>query len=782
MSEKIPILNLNAEESPKKTENKPLITEESIGYKLSEKEIRERRKIVEEAELSQRNRNEYRSNIDAAKEKIKKGELITSTEAGLLKAEETEKIEEEMAGLLAPEAHGDEKEIKKETFVSEKIADEALKKFNIKEDELKELESFGELSEGQQKIVLDNLRQLTLSRIQAEAAEKLSENNKKRGFISKFWQGAIGNKLQLANLEKEKAIEMGKGGVAIHGETLKQLIKGMREFGPEAENEKQINYISEKEFGSFNIAQKEALKKYNNIAAEYGKLPEEYGFESASKKNKARYDGITAKYKQAQENILPMLKEFYGGEKEAMLRVNKADLGVKMNQFIAKHPDVEKQLEGIKDNRWWKILRKNIAEKGAYGLAGAVARHATVGAFGYIGAPIAAAGMGAWLAYRRTKEEIRKNEILNRKGVKDESKTAKNFVKADTLITNIDRLVRKINEKGGSGSYEAELDELRKSLALRVKYTTDKLDKGLVDFGATEALISKTEEERKESEKRGVLGNRYFLVNKLSEAMVISNNNIAEQGKMEQRLAKFLNFQEKRISEAEQRHLIYQTLKGAGIAASFAAGGYLIRHFAGQWFGWDNKAEAAIKTSQEIRGAENAVSKGIRAMPESYPDKEAITINRGIPAMPESYPKAESVKNILGLRAELPPVVMPATEKLADILGGNSIKDSLAKILNYEVADADYKFSGGKHIVKDFYEKGFDLILKSGKGGKTMFGIDGPPALGKYNWGEEGKSWLFKPNAEFNEENLNKAVKFIKKAADTFYKGPSDYTKQGWSE
>mgnify|MGYP001607762942 FL=1 len=103
-------------------------------------------------------------------------------------------------------------------------------------------------------------------------------------------------------------------------------------------------------------------------------------------------------------------------------------------------------------------------------------------------------------------------------------------------------------------------------------------------------------------------------------------------------------------------------------------------------------------------------------------------------------------------------------------------------MLNYEVADADYKFSGGKHIIKNFYEKGFNLILKSGEGGKTIFGIDGPPALGKYNWGEEGKSWLFKADAEFNEENLNKAVKFIKKAADTFYKGPSDYTKQGWSE
>ncbi|MEK7522612.1 MAG: hypothetical protein AAB569_03460, partial [Patescibacteria group bacterium] len=466
-------------------ETKKIIVEESFGSKLSEEEIKERRKIVEEVEVSQRNRKEYGDNIDAIKEKIKNGELITSVEARLLRADETENVEEEigeeMTNLLKPENNETEQKEaekpKKETFISEKVSTEALKNFNIKEGELKGLEGFGELSDGQQKIVLQNLRQMSLSRIQAEAAEKANEDNKKRGFFGKLWQGVIGNKLKLANLEKEKAIEMEKGGVATHGDSLKQLIKGIKDFGPEVENEKQINYISEKEFGSLNFAQKEALRKYNDIAAEYGKLPEEYGFESASKKNKARYDEITAQYKQAQENILPALKEFYADEKKAMLRVNKADFGVKMNQFLTNHPDVEKQLEGIKDDRWWKVLGKSFAEKGTYGLAGAAARHATVGAFGYIGAPIAAAGMGAWLAYKRTKEEIIKKEILGRKGFKDESKTAKNFVKADTLTANFDRAIRKIKEENSkSAPNETELKELRESLAARIKYTTDKID------------------------------------------------------------------------------------------------------------------------------------------------------------------------------------------------------------------------------------------------------------------------------------------------------------------
>ena len=43
--------------------------------------------------------------------------------------------------------------------------------------------------------------------------------------------------------------------------------------------------------------------------------------------------------------FLGEFKEVYGNEKDAMLRLNKADFGVRMNQFVTNHPDVEKQFE-----------------------------------------------------------------------------------------------------------------------------------------------------------------------------------------------------------------------------------------------------------------------------------------------------------------------------------------------------------------------------------------------------------------------------------------------------
>src|SRR3989344_9514464 len=162
------------------------------------------------------------------------------------------------------------------------------------------------------------------------------------------------------------------------------------------------------------------------------------------------------------------------------------------------------------------------------------------------------------------------------------------------------------------------------------------MDKGLVNFGAADTQIS----------------NRYFLVSKLSEAMIASNGDVSEQGEMGKILSIFLNFQEKRISKAEQKHLIIQTLKGAGIAASFAVGGYFIRHFAGQWFGWDKKAV-------ELVGQENT-PQGVVIKPEQlYPKdggrvpftEEAVKINGGAVIRPEQlYSKAENVKNIFELK------------------------------------------------------------------------------------------------------------------------------------
>mgnify|MGYP001592668531 CR=1 FL=1 len=746
MNEKIPILNSDAKESSEKPENKPLITEESIGYELNEEEINNRKTIREDIEKAKTIRQER---------------------------EEKEQLE----------------------YKSLEISDKVLEKagvLNISKEDLGKINGFKELSTGQQRLALENLSQIALSDIKEGALAKQKESYKKTGFFGKLLSGVKKN-YNLVKFEREKAKEVTEGGIARHGENLKNLVDIIKNGPPLEYNNNGAPEIKFLDPEKFPDKQKAIIEAFNEAASEFSMIPEERGFVTAGKKERNTYLAAKMKYEMATRGAMEALQKSGLKEKEMFSKMNTAESYIRMQQFFNTNRDIEKELYDIKNkNILVKIFKNTAGEKAVYMAGGYLARASAIGVFGAIGAPLGAAITGGWIAGSRASKELAEREKLARKGVEDKSLQAKNFVKAENLSGKLEEVLviaKNIDDLLVAQPDSPEIKKIASSLFARIKYTKEKLDNGLVNFGQeTSAML-----------------NRYNLLQKLAEAGVMAEM-IKDGGSnlnLEKRLDSFLDLKRKNISKKRRNYIIKKAFQGAGIAASFAFGGYLIRHFAGEWFGWDKKTEAAIKTSGEIKEVENAVpggvtaisenyppeetmiiNRGVRAMPESYPPKETIIIGRGVRAMPEHYPGVGGVKDsVLELKTELAAAAKPEiTEKLADIFSGSSVKDSLAKMLNYEVADANYKFSGGKHIIKNFYEKGFNLILKSGEGGKTIFGIDGPPALGKYNWGEEGKSWLFKADAEFNEENLNKAVKFIKKAADTFYKGPSDYTKQGWSE
>ena len=94
-------------------------------------------------------------------------------------------------------------------------------------------------------------------------------------------------------------------------------------------------------------------------------------------------------------------------------------------------------------------LRKRILlKKGFYGGAGYLSS-VTVGALGYIGVPIAAAGMGGWLSYKRANEEVRKKEILGEreKVLRDKKQDSQKFRESGQLATNFDRLMSRIKRR-----------------------------------------------------------------------------------------------------------------------------------------------------------------------------------------------------------------------------------------------------------------------------------------------------------------------------------------------
>ncbi|MCK4554076.1 hypothetical protein KAU19_03875, partial [Candidatus Parcubacteria bacterium] len=168
-----------------------------------------------------------------------------------------EKKEEEAEGEgESPEEEKAEKTAEEKVETQEKTKEEKAEifpdvlsgfdKLGIKELDLESIKSFSGLSEGQQLLVLENLKQLNLGRIQEEAAVEYRKNTAESKFLGRIWQG-ISKKYQIAKLEKVTVNKIKKGGMKAHQETLQQLVNGMQKFGTEVkvqDGKLEIQYAS----------------------------------------------------------------------------------------------------------------------------------------------------------------------------------------------------------------------------------------------------------------------------------------------------------------------------------------------------------------------------------------------------------------------------------------------------------------------------------------------------------------------------------------------------------
>ena len=477
---------------------------------------------------------------------------------------------------------------------TKKIEQEVLnyfKNLSINEKELKNIKGFSDLSEGQQLLVLENLNQIKLGRIQEEAAVKYRKNTTEAKFLGRIWQG-ISKKYQIAKLKKTTANEIEKGGIRAHQETLQQLVNGMREFGTEVkiQNGKlEIQYASD--FKNLTPEQQKQVDKFNQIATEYSKTPYEWSLETANKKDRKIYKEVKEKYDKVKMDILK-LKENEISEKDACLYINDVEMKVKLNQFLNSNPDVEKHLQNIKDKKvWLRALANVVTERGIYVGAGFLTRTATMSLIGLAGAPLVAAGMGGFMARRRAKGTLKERDILARKGMEDKSKEAKDFVDAEYIHESIDFLINELNKEPEN---EEKREEMIRSLKFHIEDAKNKIEDGTVNYGG----------------KENRLFNQYELIKKISEGSVQVEYNGINNEKYQkdiESIGEFLKKQDKAISTAQKKYLRNQMMRGATISAGFATAGYAIRHFAGELFGWDKesgvvKKEIPEKEVKPIRG------------------------------------------------------------------------------------------------------------------------------------------------------------------------------------
>jgi len=560
---------------------------------------------------------------------------------------------------------------------------ERFLEFSISEEELKGIRGFSDLTQAQQFLVYEGLKQMSLTKAKDSAKESVGAEIDNSNKIGRMWKGLI-KKYSIAKKEKEELRHIKYAGLAFHQENLEEItdmISAMKIDAVIEDDEIHINYLQNR--GSFNPEQEEILNNFNDIANRFSKLPQDWALRTASKEEQEKYNHVGYLYRREKDRALEVLgSDPMGGN--ALIEMNKADYQVQMMQFLASHPDVDKEFSRIeKQSALKQMITGEAAARSSYVVSGFAVRHTLAGLIGagglpvaaasFIAIPLTAAGIGAYRSRgqaktsliekditgrkndyepRKTKVEVWRKNIVERiknlvpaeyalkpkewydtiaseeekekydflqskyqavmetyqeQNEKERDKTARHFYQAESLTKKLLLSNEKVNTLYGD-DYRTALHYLR----VRVEFTEEKLEDGLINFGEDGALSAKLE-----------------LIQALSAArssLVMNNNSLEEKEKdldpeknLEDRFerlfdSKYFKFN-KSLDKARKKYIIKEMVKGAGIGAAFAIGGILLRELAGQ-LGIINTGHTPGK------GAENASAENLGLEEEPGADAE----------------------------------------------------------------------------------------------------------------------------------------------------------------
>lgn len=429
-------------------------------------------------------------------------------------------------------------------------------------EHLEGIEGFVDLSEGQQLLVFENLRQLAVGRIQEEAEGQAKKDLQESGWVGRLWK-SVSKQYQIAKAEKSVATDIMKGGFAVHSETLRQLVHGMRSQGPEVkvgEDGKTLEIRFASGFRNLSEKDQSMVDAFNDTANVLARIPYEWSLETATDDKRGRYVDVKTKYDALRKELFGIMMDQAKSTPEGMLAMNGIDDRVRMMQFLQNNPDLERQLDDLKDQSAWQtILSSVVTERGLYMASGYVGRTLLAGALGWVAAPAVATIIGGIAARKRAEQELKDREIAARRGRKDESEQARNFVPVAGLSEKLEKLLHKVMEsKGEKGHMKAAL-----SLKTRIEYTRMKLEEGLVNFGP---------------DTKDRVWEQYDLFQTLSQAEAVVGIYSGENDELKERLLSFLAFKDTKIKAAEKRYILNQTMKGAAYAAGFSLAGAGVRH------------------------------------------------------------------------------------------------------------------------------------------------------------------------------------------------------------
>ncbi|KKT43805.1 MAG: hypothetical protein UW32_C0001G0397 [Candidatus Wolfebacteria bacterium GW2011_GWE2_44_13] len=445
-----------------------------------------------------------------------------------------------------------------------------LAQFNMQPADLEQISGFDTLSYGQRLLVIENLRQATLGRIQEEATDRHRAEVAGAAWYGKIWRNAF-SKLRIAKHEKETAQEIMQGGLAHHREVLAQLTTGAENMGLDVLVEKDgsltVQYLGKNELLS--PAEQEQVAKFNTAAQKFSTVPAEWSFAPEGSKEYKEYTKAFQEFDQFKRTLLATEGNIFG-EKNAMHAMSNADFKIRSNQFFNTHPDAMKELVAIKsDAIWTRGLGDMFKERGAQTSLGYIGRAMGASLLGKAAAlPIVGGVIGMFMARKRAKESLHTQERQMRGGKNVDARFADMMyttVPATTLGEKLERALHAVSTS------EPDSEQHKKALATlraRLEYSQFKLEEGRIDFGSREVHT----------------GNQYDLFDKIGagfallEQTAITDELESEEkaGKRFNRLDKMFTAEQNTVEDLRRIYKNKEMLKGMAIGATFSIVGYLI--------------------------------------------------------------------------------------------------------------------------------------------------------------------------------------------------------------
>jgi len=652
-------------EQLKKIRSQLFLDEEQLRFKQELEEQEERYRL--EAILSEAEkldflkwsledvRREYETVRDSSSD-LTSGDAAPETGESVLDPVESEAASESKEPGSDPEPKGSELELRADKAKGSGVGSEGDPKekggkvfasaLDVAEQEfgidLKGLKAVGfeKLSEGQQLMVMENLRQITLGRIQEEAEGRVEGKDKdtldKRGrVLGSFWN-FVSKHYRTAQAEKDLAFEGLRGGMGRHGEILRSLVSGMLENGPSVEyddvNDRlDIGFLKAPD--DYSEEEKTGFDAFNKTANAFARLPHEWGYATASKAEQARYANSRAEYDACHRELLELVSR--KGDSSLVPLLYDAQAKMETMQLLNTHPEVEEYLGNLRDRSVWvRVFKETLTSKtGMGGLSfglGMARRSLVAGALAVGAAPLVAASLvilgagagGGLMAKFRTEDAQRKRDKNSRRGKGDSGEQAANVVSGERLNAKLRALYESVERDAGR---EAELTQeeaevFRKnieSLRARVQYTQRKVSEGRVDYGEDPSMRVAVHSELSHIAAQAATyvairewqeGKPNSAISKIKpgendgdvsvsdtgmreNALVLQENALVLRGSerelllAEDRLRNILDIRDDRLDDARKRYVRNQVVRGMAISSVAATAGTIFRDAIDGWFG-----------------------------------------------------------------------------------------------------------------------------------------------------------------------------------------------------